>query len=95
MKKDSYFQDHWREIEEDRLERYEEMFKWRPEQESLLTPLGLTEGMSVLTNMVSYIKTFKTLEEDMVDAMMKELSDANANGSYLFVLPQFLVTARK
>lgn len=44
----SYYQTHWMEIEETRLERYEQMFQWRPELESILAPLQLNEGMQVL-----------------------------------------------
>ncbi len=43
-----YFQDHWREIEPERLERYELMFAWRPEQEALLAPARIQEGQTVL-----------------------------------------------
>ena len=52
-------------------------------------------GMSVLTNMVSYIETFGTLDKPVVEAMMTELQNAISSGDYLFVLPQFVVTARK
>lgn len=48
MKLDSFFKDHWEEIEEDRLKRYEQMFQWRPEQEPLLAPMALAEGMKVV-----------------------------------------------
>jgi ubiquinone/menaquinone biosynthesis C-methylase UbiE len=43
-----YFQNHWREIEPERLERYELMFAWRPEQEALLAPAGIQEGQTLL-----------------------------------------------
>ncbi|MDJ0847248.1 MAG: methyltransferase domain-containing protein [Myxococcota bacterium] len=43
-----YFQDHWREIEPERLERYELIFTWRPEQEVLIAPARVGEGQTVL-----------------------------------------------
>jgi ubiquinone/menaquinone biosynthesis C-methylase UbiE len=43
-----YFQNHWREIEPERLERYELMFAWRPEQEALIAPARIQEGQTVL-----------------------------------------------
>jgi ubiquinone/menaquinone biosynthesis C-methylase UbiE len=43
-----YFHDHWREIEPERLDRYELIFAWRPEQEALLAPAGIREGQTVL-----------------------------------------------
>ncbi|MBV1882693.1 MAG: methyltransferase domain-containing protein [Pseudomonadales bacterium] len=52
-------------------------------------------AMSVLTNMVSYIDTFQTLDKIIVDSMMAELNEDIASGDYLFVLPQFVVTAKK
>jgi ubiquinone/menaquinone biosynthesis C-methylase UbiE len=43
-----YFRDHWTEIEPERLERYELMFDWRPEQEALIAPADIREGHTVL-----------------------------------------------
>jgi ubiquinone/menaquinone biosynthesis C-methylase UbiE len=43
-----YFQDHWREIEPDRLEGYELIFAWRPEQEGLIAPARIQGGQTVL-----------------------------------------------
>ena len=43
-----YFQDHWCEIEPERLERYELLFAWRPEQEALIAPAQIQEGQTVL-----------------------------------------------
>jgi ubiquinone/menaquinone biosynthesis C-methylase UbiE len=43
-----YFREHWCEIEPERLERYELMFAWRPEQEALIAPARLQEGQTVL-----------------------------------------------
>lgn len=54
---------------------------------------GTTLGL--LTNMCSYIKTFNGLDSRTVADMMQELDDAIESGHYLFVLPQFLVTATR
>ncbi len=43
-----YFHDHWREIEPERLEGYELLFAWRPEQEALIAPARIAEGQTVL-----------------------------------------------
>lgn len=48
VNKDSYYQDHWLEIEEERLERYERMFEWRPEQTAMLDPADLQPGQRVV-----------------------------------------------
>jgi len=52
-------------------------------------------GVSVLQNMVSYIREFGTMNETELQAHMSELEAAQANGSFMFILPQFLVTATK
>ncbi|NJN50632.1 MAG: methyltransferase domain-containing protein [Gammaproteobacteria bacterium] len=44
----TFFSDHWREIEDDRVARYEQMFVWRPEQDALIAPAGIAAGHSVL-----------------------------------------------
>ena len=41
MGRDSYYKDHWVEIEEDRLDRYEQMFQWSPAFEALLAPADI------------------------------------------------------
>lgn len=43
-----YFEEHWREIEPERLDRYELMFTWRPEQDVLIAPAGIQAGQTVL-----------------------------------------------
>ncbi len=48
MNLDSFFADHWKDIETDRLARYEEMFQWRDGQRSLLGPADLQPGQRVL-----------------------------------------------
>jgi SAM-dependent methyltransferase len=50
-------------------------------------------SLAVLTNMRSYINTFDSLEASEVDSMMAELELAIESGHFLFVLPQFTVTA--
>ena len=52
-------------------------------------------GMNVLVNMVSYIRQFDTKSEVELSVMMRELEEAIENGDYLFVLPQFLISAKK
>ena len=42
MDPDSYYRDHWVEIEPERLDAYEAMFQWRPELEPLLAPAAIT-----------------------------------------------------
>jgi len=51
-------------------------------------------GMSVLTNMASYISTFGTLPEAELEGLMSRASQGLEDGTYLFCLPQFLVTGR-
>ena len=52
-------------------------------------------GLNVLTNMVSYIKTFGTLPDDEADGLLASARDAVTDGRFLFCLPQFLVTATR
>ena len=44
----TFFTDHWKVIEEERIARYEQMFVWRPEQAALLAPADITTGHRVL-----------------------------------------------
>lgn len=44
----TFFSDHWRHIEDERISRYEQMFVWRPEQDALIAPAGIAAGHSVL-----------------------------------------------
>ena len=52
-------------------------------------------GIPVLQNMVSYIQKFGSMNETELQAHMRELEAAQANGSFMFILPQFVVTATK
>jgi len=48
MNEDTYYRDHWVEIEPDRLEAYEQMFEWRPQSAPLLEPAQLAPGQTVV-----------------------------------------------
>jgi ubiquinone/menaquinone biosynthesis C-methylase UbiE len=45
---DTYYRDHWLDVDPERVETYEEMFRWRPEMEPLLAPAGIEEGHAVV-----------------------------------------------
>ena len=47
MNIDSFFTDHWREIEDERIARYEQMFVWHDAQASLLAGANLQAGLRV------------------------------------------------
>ncbi|PPR63222.1 MAG: Demethylmenaquinone methyltransferase [Alphaproteobacteria bacterium MarineAlpha4_Bin2] len=44
MELNTYYRDHWVEIEDERLDRYEHMFQWSPAFERLLEPADIREG---------------------------------------------------
>ena len=44
---ESYYKDHWVETEEDRLDRYEQMFQWGPAFERFLTPADIKPSQIV------------------------------------------------
>jgi ubiquinone/menaquinone biosynthesis C-methylase UbiE len=44
----TFFTDHWRTIEDERVARYEQMFVWRPEQDALIAPARIETGHHVL-----------------------------------------------
>ena len=44
----TFFSDHWRDIEDERVARYEQMFVWRPEQDALIAPAAIAAGQQVL-----------------------------------------------
>lgn len=48
MNIDTFFTDHWRSIEDERISRYEQMFVWHDAQATLLAPAQLAVGQRVL-----------------------------------------------
>lgn len=48
MNIDTFFTDHWANIEDDRVARYEQMFVWRDGQRALIEPAQLLQGQRVL-----------------------------------------------
>lgn len=48
MDPETFYRDHWVEIDPERLEAYEEMFSWRPQLEPLLAPAELAAGQVVI-----------------------------------------------
>ena len=44
----TYYRDHWLEIAPERLEAYEQMFEWRPQNAPLLEPAQLAPGQTVV-----------------------------------------------
>ncbi|MEM9621065.1 MAG: methyltransferase domain-containing protein [Pseudomonadota bacterium] len=48
MNIDTFYTDHWRSIEDERIARYEQMFVWHDAQATLLAPAQLAPGQRVL-----------------------------------------------
>ena len=48
MAESTFYTDHWRQIEDERVERYERMFAWRDGHAMLLAPLGSWCGVARL-----------------------------------------------
>lgn len=48
MNEATYYKDHWVEIEPERIEAYEQMFEWRPQNAPLLEPAELAPGQTVV-----------------------------------------------
>lgn len=48
MNPDTYYRDHWLEIDPERIEAYEEMFRWRPQMAPLLEPAEIAAGQRVV-----------------------------------------------
>lgn len=48
MQPETYYRDHWLEVDPERVEAYEAMFRWRPEMAPLLAPAEIAEGHSVV-----------------------------------------------
>jgi SAM-dependent methyltransferase len=47
MSESTYYRDHWLTVERERLDAYEELFRWRPQLEPLLAPARLEAGLVV------------------------------------------------
>ena len=47
MASDTFYKDHWVEIEPERLDRYEKMFQWSPANDRLLEPAQIASGQVV------------------------------------------------
>ena len=45
---ETYYADHWREIDDERLANYEKILQWRPGLEALLEPAGFAPGQVVV-----------------------------------------------
>ena len=43
MKPETYYRDHWLEVDPERVGAYEEMFRWRPEMAPMLAPAEIAE----------------------------------------------------
>lgn len=52
-------------------------------------------GKGVLMNMMSYVRTFENLPEKELEDLLVELDRGLEDNSYMFILPQFLVSAKK
>lgn len=48
MSDETYYRDHWLDIDPERIEGYEEMFRWRPEMAALLAPAEIEPGQTVV-----------------------------------------------
>jgi ubiquinone/menaquinone biosynthesis C-methylase UbiE len=44
----TYYRDHWLSVEPERLDAYEELFRWRPQLEPLLVPARIEHGLTVV-----------------------------------------------
>ncbi len=45
---ETYYRDHWVQIDDSRLTAYDQMFRWRPEMEPLIAPAAIESGQVVL-----------------------------------------------
>lgn len=48
MNPDTYYRDHWLDVDPEHIHDYEEMFRWRPSMEPLLAPAGIEPGHRVV-----------------------------------------------
>ena len=67
-----FHQSHWREIEADRLARYEEMLVYRPQHDAMIAPLGIEAGHTVVE--------FLTEHTDPVNAAILAVSEDLVTG---------------
>ncbi len=47
MSSDPFYKDHWRNIDNDRMEKYQSMFLWSPSSASLYDPAEIEPGHKV------------------------------------------------
>ena len=48
MNEETYYRDHWLEIEPERIAAYEQMFQWRPQMEPMIAAAELAGGQTVV-----------------------------------------------
>ena len=48
MQAETCYRDHWLEVDPERIEAYEAMFRWRPEMEPMLAPAAIDAGQVVV-----------------------------------------------
>lgn len=48
MQPDTFYRDHWLDVDPERIEAYEDMFRWRPEMAPLIAPAEIDEGQVVV-----------------------------------------------
>ncbi len=48
MQAETYYRDHWLDVDPERIEAYEDMFRWRPQMAPLLAPAEIDEGHVVV-----------------------------------------------
>ncbi len=89
MTEQTFYTDHWRHIEDERVARYEQMFQWRDGQHVLLAPAELEMGHKVLDVGAGPGFLASQLSEivgpqgtvDGVDINERFMSDANARAA--------------
>ncbi len=48
MQAETYYRDHWLDVDPDRVGQYEDMFRWRPEMAPMLAAAELAQGQTVV-----------------------------------------------
>ena len=51
--------------------------------------------LGMIRNMANYAKESGTIDHDTVDHVFSQIERAHADGTYLVISPQFVVTGRK